>query len=440
MRIGGTTVRYSVSELVWIFLTVSFLGWILETVYAAVKQKRFVNRGLVNGPLCIIYGIVSIMNAVFLQELSIWWVFIGSMILATVIEWSAGHILERIGQGKWWDYSNVKWNLDGYICIPASLLWGILGMLGVSWGNDSLVNLFYLIPETIRSILLWISMGILVVDIVATMIILSGKSRNLQKWREIDNWFISSTAKLEMWVQVRVNRRIEAAHAWRRRTASKEHAVGFAYGCSFYKVVLLFVIGSLLGDVVETIFCRINAGVWMSRSSLVWGPFSIVWGFAIAAVTVLLYRYRNYSDRFLFLMGTVLGGVYEYLCSVFTELVFGMVFWDYSEIPFNLGGRINLLYCIFWGFAAVIWFKALYPMISRWIEKIHPRIGRFITWCLIVFMCVNMAVSAMALLRHKERSMGIEGDKSWQQVMDEKFDDTKLQKIYPNMIRIKGTT
>ena len=200
--------KYSVSELVWIFLTVSFLGWILETVYAAVKQKRFVNRGLVNGPLCIIYGIGSIMNAVFLQELSIWWVFIGSMILATVIEWSAGHILERIGQGKWWDYSNVKWNLDGYICIPASLLWGILGMLGVSWGNDSLVNLFYLIPETIRSILLWISMGILVVDIVATMIILSGKSRNLQKWREIDNWFISSTAKLEMWVQVRVNRRI----------------------------------------------------------------------------------------------------------------------------------------------------------------------------------------------------------------------------------------
>ena len=85
--------KYSVSELVWIFLTVSFLGWILETVYAAVKQKQFVNRGLVNGPLCIIYGIVSIMNAVFLQELSIWWVFIGSMILATVIEWSAGHIL-----------------------------------------------------------------------------------------------------------------------------------------------------------------------------------------------------------------------------------------------------------------------------------------------------------------------------------------------------------
>ena len=424
--------RYSVSELVWIFFTVSFLGWILETVYAAVKQKRFVNRGLVNGPLCIIYGIVSIMNAVFLQELSIWWVFIGSMILATVIEWSAGHILERIGQGKWWDYSNVKWNLDGYICIPASLLWGILGMLGVSWGNDSLVNLFYLIPERIRAILLWISMWILVVDIAATMIILSGKSRNLQKWRDIDNWFISSTAKLEMWVQVRVNRRIETAHAWRRRTASKEHAVGFAYGCSFYKVVLLFVIGSLLGDVVETIFCRIKAGVWMSRSSLVWGPFSIVWGFAISAVTLLLYKYKDRSDSFLFWMGTLLGGAYEYLCSVFTEIVFGKIFWDYSGMPFYLGGRINLLYCFFWGIAAVVWFKKLYPRISGLIEKIPHLAGKIITWTLIIFMCCNIVVSCMALIRYDERGNDVKADRAWKTYMDEHYGDEKMQLIYPN--------
>lgn len=83
----------------------------------------------------------------------------------------------------------------------------------------------------------------------------------------------------------------------------------------------------------------------MSRSSVVWGDFSIVWGLAIAAVTALLYKYRNRSQQFLFWMGTFLGGAYEYICSVFTEIVFGTVFWDYSDIPFNLGGRINLLYC-----------------------------------------------------------------------------------------------
>lgn len=52
--------------------------------------------------------------------------------------------------------------------------------------------------------------------------------------------------------------------------------------------------------------------------------------------------------------GTFIGGAYEYICSVFTEIVFGKIFWDYRGLPFNLGGRINLLYCFFWGIATVV--------------------------------------------------------------------------------------
>lgn len=95
----------------------------------------------------------------------------------------------------------------------------------------------------------------------------------------------------------------------------------------------------------------------MSRSSVLYGPFSIVWGLGCVLLTALLYKYKDRSDRYIFLAGTVLGGAYEYSCSVFTELVFGTVFWDYSHIPFNLGGRINLLFCFFWGIAAVVWLK-----------------------------------------------------------------------------------
>ena len=189
--------RYSVSELLWIFILISFLGWGLEVTFATIRHKRFVNRGLVNGPLCIIYGIVAVANTVFLQELPVWWVFAGSMILATVVEWCAGHMLEAVGQGKWWDYSNIKWNLDGYICVPASLLWGTLGTIGVLWVDRWIVKGFHLIPEIIRTIILWFSITTILVDVLATMIILSGKSRNLQRWREVDNWFISLTARLE---------------------------------------------------------------------------------------------------------------------------------------------------------------------------------------------------------------------------------------------------
>ena len=108
----------------------------------------------------------------------------------------------------------------------------------------------------------------------------------------------------------------------------------------------------------------------MSRSSVIYGPFSIVWGLGCAFLTLLLYRYRNKSDSTIFLAGTLLGGAYEYICSVFTEMVFGTIFWDYSGFAFNLGGRINLLYCFFWGIAAVVWLKLIYPKLSGCIEKI----------------------------------------------------------------------
>lgn len=125
----------------------------------------------------------------------------------------------------------------------------------------------------------------------------------------------------------------------REQVSKQEKPTVFAQGCTFYKLVMLFFIGALLGDVVETVFMRLTKGVWMSRSSVVWGPFSIVWGLALALGTAALYNYRNRSEGFLFLFGTLTGGAYEYFCSVFTELVFGQVFWDYGGIPFNLGGQ-----------------------------------------------------------------------------------------------------
>ena len=174
----------------------------------------------------------------------------------------------------------------------------------------------------------------------------------------------------------------------------------------------------------------------MSRSSVVWGDFSIVWGLAIAAVTALLYRYRNRSEQFLFWMGTFLGGAYEYICSVFTEIVFGTVFWDYSDIPFNLGGRINLLYCFFWGFAAVAWFKLLYPRISRLIEKLPVKPGKVITWLLLVFMLADGFVSSAALARYNARSNGMEASGSFENWIDEHFDDARMEKVYPKAKKV----
>ena len=218
----------------------------------------------------------------------------------------------------------------------------------------------------------------------------------------------------------------------------KHTSTVFAEGCSFYKLVALFFIGAFLGDLTETVFCFVTTGVLMSRSSVVYGPFSIVWGLGCSLLTLFLYRYRNKNDRHIFLAGTLLGGAYEYICSVFTELVFGTVFWDYSGFTFNLGGRINLLYCFFWGIAAVVWLKLIYPPLSRFIEKLPRKFGTVFFNCMIVFMIFNVIISSLALSRYTERHTATASEtvstelSSLNSFLDRHFPDERMERIYPN--------
>ena len=432
--------NYTIYDYLGLFFLYAFLGWLLETTVAAVRKKHMVNRGFLNGPLCAIYGITAVFMTRYLYDLqsSPVFLFLGCMIIATAAEWIAGHVLERIGHGKWWDYSNKKWNMDGYICLQYSVLWGILGVLALKFGNILGLTLLHLAPNGVMHITLWILFGVLVVDAIGSYAVLRHITKKMPRIAAMNDQIDAFTKRLSVRLYRYLEARVKRAYpSVQPIPKQKEKSKVFADGCSFYKIVLLFIIGAFLGDIVETIFCRITAGVWMSRSSLVWGPFSIVWGVALAAATMLLYRYRKYSDRFLFFMGTFLGGAYEYTCSVLTEMLFGKVFWDYSKIPFNLGGRINLLYCFFWGIAAVVWIKGIYPVMSAWIEKIPMNFGKTVTWLLLIFFCVDMAVSGLALVRSSEREKGIPADSAWQQVMDEHYGDEVLKKIYPNALKVE---
>ena len=431
---------FSGYELLWLFFVYSFLGWILETVTATLRQRKFSNRGLVNGPFCVMYGITAVLISIGLQELTGFWLFLFSMVYATVIEWIGGHLIEKAFKERWWDYSQVKWNLDGYICFPTSFLWGILGYVIVRWGNALTWKVLSFLPSVLMHILLLALMGVLAVDVAASYLLLVKKGPYLEQWAAANEQLDKVSNHLSMLITQWIEKRIQKAYPKVKKIQEAEKAASqgvFAEGCSFYKLILLFIIGSFLGDIIETVFCRITMGYWMSRSSLVWGPFSVIWGMALAFVTLFLYKYKDGSDSFLFIMGTLLGGAYEYLCSVLAEIVFGKVFWDYSGLPFNLGGRINLLYCFFWGIAAVVWFKKVYPRLSGWIEKIPVLPGKIVTWILIVFMFVNMVVSFAALVRYDQRAKGIEAGNVVTEWVDTHFDDARMKRIYPKAKAVK---
>ncbi|MEG0440704.1 MAG: putative ABC transporter permease [Oscillospiraceae bacterium] len=207
----------------------------------------------------------------------------------------------------------------------------------------------------------------------------------------------------------------------------------FAKGINFYKIFWVFFLASFIGCIVEILFCYATSGVLMNRSGVLYGPFSLVWGGGAVIFTLCFQKLLFLRDLWIFLGGTVIGGVYEYLCSWLQEVAFGTSFWDYSAMPFNINGRVNLLYCMFWGLAALVWVKDIYPRMCRWIGKIPNIIGKPLTWVLCILMLANCLVSGAALWRMDNRQQHIPAKDPFTIFLDEHYPDERLFSYYPNM-------
>ena len=431
--------EYTLSQLFSLFFIYSLAGWLLDTAAATIFRREWINKGYLSLPLCPIYGVQAVAFTLFLSELKNrpFFLFLGGMILAAFFTLITAHILERLFHQKWWDYR--RFQFEGYLSLPAMASCGLGAVVCVRWGNPLFLRLISHIPEGILRILLMVLGVLLVLDFFGSSFMVWQMRRRIRRLAsavplsDIPGELPKSRHLLGRLLERRLLHAYPNLQLDQYPDLTVPAKERFAQGCCFYKLVWLFLLGSLLGDFTETIFCRLTAGVWMSRSRLVYGPFSIVWGFGCVIFTAFLYRCHDKSDRYIFIAGTVLGGAYEYVCSVLSELLFGTIFWDYSHIPFNLGGRINLLYCFFWGIAAVVWLKGLYPPLSALVERIPKRIGPSVTWLLILFMVFNMAMSGLALARYTERqTVASPSAGALAHYLDSHFPDERMERIYPN--------
>lgn len=437
---------YELSMLFLYFIIYAFLGWCAEVAVTAVKQRRFVNRGVMNGPIVPLYGLMATLAGVFLEpeENNLLVFVLGAVILCAAIEVVAGVILERQFGRRWWDYSDRPMNLKGYICLESSLVKGILVALAVRFLTPVLHWGLSFLPAIALQILALVLAVVLAID---GLVMVYGVHEMRRRWKmsgPIADYLQQAsetigdglTTRTLGWYHGYQKRHLAKAFPNLTRLSGEEErpaANVFAAGIGFYKLFWLFLIGAFVGDLIETVFVWGTSGVLMSRSSLLYGPFSVVWGLGAAILTVVLRGLMDKSDRYIFVGGALMGGVYEYMCSVVTEKLFGKVFWDYSKIPFNLNGRINLLYCVFWGIAAVVWVKEVYPRISALIEKIPMKVGKVLTWVLVVLLAVDVALSCMALGRMDQREKGIPATNAVQQFLDEQYPDEYLTQRYQNM-------
>ena len=165
--------------LFWLFFFYSFIGWCIEVCAAAVQHRKFVNRGFVAGPLCPIYGFGAILFEIFLPELTEdpFFLFLGGFVLASLLEYSTGMFFEKVYKKKLWDYSRFRYNVGGYICLPFSLLWGILSVVTVMFADPLLCGLFDRIPHLLSVALLLVLGSLLLLDTVGSALsTFSGKA------------------------------------------------------------------------------------------------------------------------------------------------------------------------------------------------------------------------------------------------------------------------
>lgn len=181
---------YSFCYLFLSFLLYSFIGYFSECIYCSIEHKKVVmNRGFFMGPYLPIYGVSCILMNICLgkYESDLLALFVMSVVLCSIVEFFTSYILEKIFKVRWWDYSHMKFNLDGRVCLLNSLLFGIGGICLVYIINPLLFKLLDLFPRLILIIISLILLVVFISDMVISIMTLCKIEISSKKYKRKDN-------------------------------------------------------------------------------------------------------------------------------------------------------------------------------------------------------------------------------------------------------------
>lgn len=225
-------------------------------------------------------------------------------------------------------------------------------------------------------------------------------------------------------------------------------------GINIWEVLAFFIIYSIAGFFIETGFALIRYGVLESRQSFLYGPFCSIYGLG-AVVMIIFLQYFRKNRATLFVGGFIIGSITEYLVSLIGELILHVKWWDYSNMPFNLNGRICFAYSMFWGILAIFLMKVIHPRIRNLMAYILKKSSATFTKTSIlvitIFMIIDCVVSAYAIelftirmvseynldVSNKEEiykaNSKINSNKFTSSLRNILFSNKKMVKTYPNL-------
>lgn len=171
------------------FIVYSFAGWVLESVSKTIEQKKWVNSGFLNGPFCPIYGfgaLIMLVGLNFLKEKPIL-LFIAAFVLLSIWEYLVGLFLEKVFKTKYWDYSHLKFNIQGRVCLKNSIFWGVLGVLFICYIHPLVETYIKKIPINILFYSGLIIVILMLVDLVISIIAVTNFEVGIKKVNELSD-------------------------------------------------------------------------------------------------------------------------------------------------------------------------------------------------------------------------------------------------------------
>ena len=193
---------------------------------------------------------------------------------------------------------------------------------------------------------------------------------------------------------------------------------------SYDKVFWIFIIGSLLGVLIEGCFRRFEIHV-----NTVWGPFCLIYGIGMAGLYIGAIKMKKRNILYKFLMFTVVATIVEYLCGALLKYGLQMKAWDYGNRAFNFQKLVCLEMSIIWGLAGLA-FSFLLPYLDRLLSKLKGKWWHMACLVFTGFMAVNIIVSAYCIFRWSRRHQGDTADTKIERMVDLTYNDTLMQKRF----------
>ena len=148
------------------FAIYSMMGWLVESIYMSICNKRLTNRGFARGPFCPIYGVGCLGGYFIFAPFKGQYVLIyfAGAIVATTFEFLVGKWMIRSFGELWWDYKDKPFNYKGIICLESTLAWGIYALVVVHFLHGTVLHLVDAIDKRLGVLMLIVLYFLVFID------------------------------------------------------------------------------------------------------------------------------------------------------------------------------------------------------------------------------------------------------------------------------------